>query len=82
MAQAKQVKVTAKPTKIIDGTVAEDSVIIRNGAEAIDLGGSSVATGKGFKLAKEKETPALPLGSSIWGVAPEGKESTVEVLAV
>jgi hypothetical protein len=82
MARALQVEVGDKPTKIIDGTVAEDSVIIRSGAEPIDLGGSSVATGKGFKLAKETATAPMPLTSSIYGVAAAGKKSTVEVLAV
>jgi hypothetical protein len=83
MAQGFRIKVKDKATKIIDGTVAADSVVVRNaGSESIDLGGSDVASGKGFALAKEKESPPMPLGSSLFGVAASGKEVSVEVLAV
>jgi uncharacterized Zn-binding protein involved in type VI secretion len=81
---ASRVSVGTTPTALnadssdpVSGTV----IVITNGATAVDIGGSTVATGTGYPLAANGVVGPIPLtaGEVVYGVTAAGT-STVSVL--
>ena len=81
MASGSRITVGTTATLLATGGAKDTTVVVKNGATAIDLGGAAVATGAGYAVGASEVTPQIVLGAheTLYGVSSAGT-SSVSVL--